>query len=223
LTRRYSYLTKSYWKPWGCCARCQVALVLNLVNFRNRLTQLRSCFRVVLSDVVLSNRLATSNSADLKTTCADNSRLATTTFSVAALLLRVTTAAAPLHCCFVPLLLRSALLCSTRFRHALLKICWEMRSHQAVSLAAGAVTQAKAPVVLIDTVRLEFFRCSSIFFAAALYYSYPKHAAKNPQMIARRSSCVAGCWRCDPSQGACGADRYRAPSIQSMLLLFLRR
>jgi hypothetical protein len=101
----------------------------------------------------------------LKTTCADNSRLATTTFSVAALLLRVTTAAAPLHCCFVPLLLRSALL-STRFRHALLKICWEMRSHQAVSLAAGAVTQAKAPVVLIDTVRPQFNRCCCFFFAA---------------------------------------------------------
>ena len=159
MTRRYSYLTKSCWKPWGCCPRCQVALVLNLVNFSNWLTQLRSCFRVVLSN---SEVVATCDEQlrDLRPTTRD---LRTTTFSVAALLLRVTTAAAPLHCCFVPLLLRSALICSTRFRHALLKICWEMRSHQAVSPCSSAVTQAKAPAVLIDTVRLEFFRCSSFF------------------------------------------------------------
>ena len=156
MIRRYSYLTKSCWKPWGCCPRCQVASVLSLVNFRNRLTQLRSCFRVVLSnsEVVLSNselwRLATSNSA----TCAR--QLAT----CGRQLFRRCSAAASHHCCCsAPLLLRST----------------------------------AAP------------------FGAALLHSLPTRAAENLLGNALASSCVAGCWRCDPSQGACCAHRCQAP------------
>ena len=102
LTRRHSYLTKSCWKPWGCCPRCQVALVLNLVNFRNWLTQLRSCFGVVFSN---SEVVATCDEQlrDLRPTTRD---LRTTTFSVAALccespLLLLRSTAASFHCCSV--------------------------------------------------------------------------------------------------------------------------
>ena len=155
--------------PWGCCAGHRVALVLSLVNFRIRLlksevesTQVESTQSTRLNRLNFLTRLNRLDSRRLKTTPTQ------LFFFLSAVLLRVTTAAAPLHCCSVRL--RSALLCSTRFRHALLKICWEMRSHQAVSPCSSAVTQAKAPVVLIDTVRPGFFRCCCFFFAAALYY-----------------------------------------------------
>ena len=198
--------------PSGCCARHRVALVLSLVNFEIRL--LKSEVESTQSTQVDSTEIGSTEIGSTQLATTENNSRRSFSFFLSRLCCSSTRCSAPL------LLLRStapllfdACCCKSAEKCARIKLC---RPAPALCSKQGACCADRCRVAGFLSLLLLFLRRCSV---PLISQTRRKEPAKNrsPFKMYRPAPAL---WS---KQGACGADRYRAAGILSLLLLFLRR